>query len=566
MKRLFALLLFIAMVFTLAACGESAQTGVSAVEKTAVQSQTARYVPIAEVGGYNQEIITDDIINGCTLPVLDKKQLPYWTGYILENKISVNYGHETDWENYTGGNFCWNKEEIRYLAENGFNCVRAVYSLSFLSNPDDPYSINLSELEQLDELIAWCMEYNIHLMLSQSGLPGKWSSQALNGRDDFEYWNTQESVSNDELFRSAEMQALYLAYYDMLAKRYQNIPNSVLSFELYVEGIVPDCDPKLQAEVLGPVAERIWSYTPDRIVIANDCGRAVPKEMAELGCCISLHAHIYTLEGEQVEALGSAEYLPHWPMQYFPGYANENSNDLVFLSENGFQQGDLTLFINWRNDYPTIYMDDTVVLDRNSGTPVYEPEAVSVEIPAGTRKITLQFLTEIEMLGIQIRQGEDTLLLPTHNLHNTNIFYDGTSPTWGNEYMPTLQINEDLSVTDRSEVTHEINSEYLCDTFFQPFLACAEENGVSFIMTEVGTDGASVLTPNEYVAYEECWLEPLKQHGIGWMYNCVHNILAPEEYLWLNQNNTKFTAFSEVETMYGYSVNDTVMDMLKKYQ
>jgi hypothetical protein len=61
-------------------------------QKTAVQAQEVRYIPIEEVGAYNKDIITDELLDNCELPALDKANLPYFTGYVLENKISVNYG------------------------------------------------------------------------------------------------------------------------------------------------------------------------------------------------------------------------------------------------------------------------------------------------------------------------------------------------------------------------------------------------------------------------------------------------------------------------------------------
>ncbi|MCM1257907.1 MAG: cellulase family glycosylhydrolase [Roseburia sp.] len=211
------------------------------VSKTKIQAQEPRYVPIDEIETYNPEIITQELLDACQLPELDKAGLPYWTGCILENKISVNYGRDSEWDSYTAGNWYWNEQEIKYLADNGFNCVRAVYSLSFLSDPEDMYSINVSELEQVDELISWCIKYNVHLILAQTGLPGKWNLDGDGWREDFDYWNTQENVGgNPELFVSQEVQKAYRAYYDMLAKRYQDIPNGVLSFELATEGTLPD--------------------------------------------------------------------------------------------------------------------------------------------------------------------------------------------------------------------------------------------------------------------------------------------------------------------------------------
>lgn len=332
------------------------------VEKTAIQAQEPRYVPIDEVGSFNSKIITPELMKSCTLPNLDKSALPYWTGVISENKISVNF-HTEGWDEYTAGDTYWNEQELQYLADNGFNCIRVCYSLSYLSNPENVNLINVSELEQLDELISWCMKHNLHLIFSQTGLPGKWGSWGANWYPDYEYWNTQENVvNNTELYTSEKMQKTYKAYYDMLARRYKDIPNGVLSFELAVESTVPDNDMDLQTRVLGPVAETIWSYTPDRIVIVNDLQHTVPKKLAEMGCCISLHNHIYSINGRPIKDMFGVSYDPHWPMQYLPSMVlNDQTSPLIIQAEEKFSKGEFKIYAQYRNGWPVVLIDGKVV-------------------------------------------------------------------------------------------------------------------------------------------------------------------------------------------------------------
>ena len=528
------------------------------VEKTAVQAQEARYIPIEEVGSYSEEIITPELLSLCTLPQLDKAALPYWTGLILEEKISVNYRND-GWDRYSGGGWYWNEEELRYMSENGFNCVRAVYSLSFLSHPEDVMQINVSELEQLDELIAWCIQYDMHLILAQTGLPGKWNSWGDNWHYDFDYWNTQENVGgNQELYTSKEMQEIYLRYYEMLAKRYQNIPNGVLSFELATENNVPENDMQLQADVLGPVAEMIWSYTPDRIVIVNDSQRVLPRPLAEMGCCISLHDHIYSIDGSNLELYG-VDYEAHWPFQYLPSFIDSRTTPLVIQAEATFTEGELALYLGYRNDWPVVRIDGQIVQDRTYGAPVYESEALKIPIPAGAKEIEIRFEDEMELDGLTLSQGGEKVTLVAHGEAQNAVFDDAP------EKMPTLRVNKDLSITDISETPVVLGTEYLAEAFLQPFVDTAKECGVSFLMTEVGTDGAISLSAEEYIAYEACWLDFLQKNRIGWMYNCIHNILAPEELMWMNESNSQFTCYSDVLNMYGYRVNTEVMDFLRSY-
>lgn len=529
------------------------------VEKTAVQSQGVRYVPIEEVGTYNENIITPELVASCTLPHLDKAALPYWTGLILEDKIFVNVRND-GWDEYTGGGWYWNEEEIRYMSQNGFNCVRVCYSLSFLSNPENVMEINVSELEQLDELISWCIKYNMHLILSQTGLPGKWNSWGDNWHEDVDYaYNEENVVVNTELYTSKEMQNIYLRYFEMLAKRYQNISNGVLSFEFAVENTVPENDMHLQAEVLGPVAQAIWSYTPDRILFANDSERNVPRELAEMGCCISLHSHIYSLDGTPLTSEYGVKYTPKWPMPYLPFFANENSNPLILKADEAFSEGELRLYLEWRNALPSIIIDGKTVVENSDWDPLYEPEVFNVKIPNGAKSIEIRFNGDITMLGLSILQGEDMVSLVSHGVNNGSIYMSNP------EVMPTLLVNKDLTITDISENPVTINAEYMEKIFLSPFIETARECGVSFVMTEIGSDSAGVLIPEKYCAYEKCWLDALRKNNIGWMYNCIHNILAPDELMWLNENNSLFTDITEVPDMYGYCVNNTVMNLLKSY-
>lgn len=236
MRRTVPALLVFFMLLPLSACGmpadnsgipaQSASLGEESIEtkieKSAVQTQEPWYLPIDEVGTYNSEIITSEIKDGCTLGEISADALPYWSGLILENKIFTSTEPDEYWDAYTPGSRYWTEAQIRFQAEQGFNCARVLYSFSFLSNPEDIYSINMAELEQLDEVLSWCMKYNVHMMLSVVGLPG----MAGHSREE------EDVVYNDALFFDEAMQEVFQSYWLMLAHRYADIPSGALSFEL----------------------------------------------------------------------------------------------------------------------------------------------------------------------------------------------------------------------------------------------------------------------------------------------------------------------------------------------
>ena len=515
------------------------------IEKTAVQSQSATYKRIDQLGSYSDKIITSEILKACRLGEVNAAALPAWKGYILENKISVNYKDER-WNDFTGGPYYWVEDEIKYLAENGFNCARVVYSLSFLGKPNDPSQINIQELEQLDELIAWGMKHNVHIMLSITGLPNKWNTS----------WENEGVQSNGELFENTITQGLYSQYMELLAKRYANIPSGVLSFELLAEPAVPDGNLELYEKVLTPVIDKMWKYSPERILVVNDVYKQVPYQLAAKGCCLSLHTHIYNVDQRRFQEEFNIHTEPKWPMPYLPMNYNEESGQLTLKSEKGFKEGQLVIYYLYEGRTLAVYDGAKCLQGAVDYANQGKATCVKVPIKAGVKDITLKPEGAGQLLAVSLEQkDEETLTIPTHSLYG---MYVGIEP------LPTIAIKEGQRVENQDNPPHVLDADYFSNTYLKPFIDCAEENKVSFIMTEIGTDTLD-LTPDQYVAYHEQWLLALKKNNIGWMYNCVHNILAPKGLMWLNENNSSFIQFSKT-SIPNYSVNDKIMNLLKKYK
>ncbi|KXL52905.1 cellulase (glycosyl hydrolase family 5) [Anaerotignum neopropionicum] len=552
MKKTVVFLLMLCLVLPLASCTTNTESPTASptpanarIEKTVVQNQADNYQPIREIGAFNQDIITLELLSACTLGEVDKAALPYWNGYILENKISVNFESENWWNEYTPGPYYFLEDEIKYLNENGFNCARVLYSLSFLGNPSNPDEINVSQLEQLDELIAWGAKYNIHIMLSITGVPNKWNTS----------WEEEGVQSNDIIFTDGKIQALFTAYWDLLAKRYAKIPSGLLSFELLAEPAIPNGDLQQYCDVLSPVTQRIWSHNPNRIVIANDAWKQVPEQLASLGCCLSYHSHIYTLDKRTLEGFG-IPYESVWPMQYLPMSYSPDSGKLVLECENSLKKGILHVYYGYVGTTMNVSADGQTLL---SPEPYQSEEMIfktSCILPQGTKKLTFTPSDWGSLMAISIEQEDaQVITIPTHNLYG---------PDHGFEPFPTIMIHDDGTLENMDHPPHLLNSAYILEKQLKPYIDCAKRNHVSFIMTEVGTDTLE-LSPTEYVEYHEMWLGALKENNIGWMYNCVHNALAPKNLMWLNDESSKFTQFSNTDIP-NYQVNDVIMDMLKRYQ
>lgn len=518
-------------------------------EATAIQSQEARYVPIQQVGTYNREIITDDMIANVNLPEAGDGKAPVWHGYILENKIWHNF-ENTAWLDYSAGERYFNRFEIEHMAELGFNCVRVLYGLSYLSNPEDVDSINVSELEQLDELLSWCLQNNLHLMLSITGMPGKANTSIQ-----------EEAVDkNPEIFLNPEMERTYTAYMEMLAMRYGDIPTSALSFELLAEPM--DIDPSnddntedmaVYEAVLTKVAQAMWKHNSHRLLIAMDMAKEVPEKLAQLGCALSLHTHVYSVNAKNLmDAYGIFMPKTYWPMPFVP--ANLYDGQRIHLySQEGFAGTTVSLTYHYFNYEPELYADGVLIPWENATGQhlVYDTGELHAQIPNGTRELEVVVREELGLSTIDVSRGTSTAKLVSLYINGDKIDFD----------IAYTITPEGDPVAANDQTAQFGNWEYMYDSSISHFVECAEENGVSFIMTEVGTDTQS-LSVEDYIAYHSEWLEVLQAHNIGWMYNCIHNILAPSAIMWQGRG-LGFTVTSIKGTP--YFENREITDMLVSF-
>jgi len=524
------------------------------LKKSEIASQPAHYVPIEQVGSYDTTIITDALKSKPTnLPEASISSIPYWTGFVSENKALVNF-QDGRWRYITDGYGYFYEENIKVIADEGFNCARILYSLSYLSNIDNPLEINEVELQSIDELISWGMKYNVHIMLSITGLPGKVveGSEALRHIYPNEAMQQEGVLTNDELFRNPELADLYEQYMIMLVKRYSDIPNRNLSFELLAEPAVPDWSIENYEKVMVPIVKDIKAVSSDRILIANDVSRQVPEQLAALGCALSLHNHIYTVDSSRLPNLF---YQPTWPMEYLPGKFSNKDQLLTLQSDNGFNTGKVSIYINhFEGDIGNLVIkaDGQVILDRIPS----ETGWLTADIPDRAKALTFNIkdFGDLEYHGIKIMQdNRPVTTLVIHDLYNG-------SP---NSEMPTIKINDDGSTQNMSG--QKLDLDFFESEFLQKHIVAAKKYNVGFLMTEVGT-GTSSLSKEDYIAYESTWLTALKKNNIPWMYNCLHGIYAPKGAV---KTDTQYACgFTEIEKVLGtaFEKNTDVFKFLKEFR
>ena len=238
----------------------------------------AEMVAYADTAAFDASIITPELLaKETSLPDASCTQLPSeWRGTLMFDMgrvISQALGGNPDKRIY--------EHEIQALKDTGFNFVGLVFDFSVLQGPiPQDGKLNETRLKELDQVIAWCMERDIHVDLRCVG-PG-----GLTKDDSFEAWLQWNHDSVNSVDYAPEFAALWKA----LAQRYADIPNCYLSFNLMIE---PEVNNDTQyAAFFGPAVEAIREVSPDRCIIADiHCGGLTGKAMAEMGVALSYHAY-----------------------------------------------------------------------------------------------------------------------------------------------------------------------------------------------------------------------------------------------------------------------------------
>lgn len=236
------------------------------------------FVAPEEVGSFNPDIITTDLLTKQTnLPEASCQNLPKeWHGTVMDDfQFAYEKLMHPDFEIY--------EYEIQKVKEAGFNFVGLCLDFSWLQdniltdksrkayegfvNKEDVGKLSLERLEKLDQVIAWCMKYDIHVNLRCTALGGMNNSVNM----------------YSEISKNSDKHADILAtLWQAIARRYAGIPNTYLSFTLFT-GNYP-----VKNSMVLPSVESIRAVSPERCIIADICSSKMEsKDFAELDVALS---------------------------------------------------------------------------------------------------------------------------------------------------------------------------------------------------------------------------------------------------------------------------------------
>ena len=282
--------------------------------------KTPNPVPYESCTVVNDTILTAELVNReTTLPDASCSNLPdSWHGVTLSDwSIYESWGLAVDYD--LGFDAEIYEYEIQAVKDAGFNYIGLQIDLSWLQGNDYVTrqnsvdgNLDLNRLEKLDQVLAWCMERDIHLDIRATGFGG------------FVPETKNRGTAED-----------FAALWSVLAQRYAHIPNTYLSFTV-IDSLLRNFNgdmgfhleaangwnggkggQKKAVDFIRPAVEAIRAASADRCIIADLSGcLAVGTDILELG--VALSADLTAGNGFFLirisDYLNPSYYLDmHWP-------------------------------------------------------------------------------------------------------------------------------------------------------------------------------------------------------------------------------------------------------------
>lgn len=456
------------------------------------------------------------------LPAAAWNDLPVWNGVTLPNM------QQYDWLAYEQPQE-FSREDVENIAALGFNFIRVPLDARLYFDMDDPAQVRLDRLLNLDDLISWCAKFGIHLCPDMHFGFG---------------FTTDEDDTNDTIWENEEEQRIFIAFWDLLANRYQDVPSNLLSFNLINEprGNVTE---EQYADLMRKAISAIREYSPERLIFVDmlETARKPIYSLAEDKVAQSFHFY----EPPLFTGGGAA-----WPMYNCGGFIRAE-NDVCSFN----LAGDLSAGTEIQFSINSMHLNGRLIVEAD-GEKIYERDFGKDEVgqngclavyEEGTmgeyRDYDLSCTAVLEKdasrveiytegdcrwfgLGsLQVSIGEETYAFGP--LDNAALLPEGK--TMDDSSNPDIVFHEDGSVTDDGDLFFNIVDKEYISSRFAEYKAFTEETGVEVMMQEFGVwyeaDYADTL------AWFEDLLSAANENDLnwcGWDYFGVYSFYAVNDY------------------------------------
>lgn len=545
---------------------------------------------------YDPSIITADLLK-------QSKQMP-----------EIKDGDVSDWCGFVIGGDYENREintikfdsDAKHMSEWGFSCVR--YMITYQSLFDQKVTrVDEAKLKQLDRIVASAIKYNIHLNLVTFTIPGRWSDTNH---------STFTSTGEFDLFTNQERQKEAYAVWDLLAKRYQHVPSSVLSFcplweaqnySLSTGLPVVAYTPEQVAVIYEKLVSTIKKYGKDRLVVyeatANNDSTSIIRESEAVKAAIEgkhqnvqmitnfcensyVYADMTAVEGEHIDNNNHSGFKQTYPTTIYGAKNSLGQNETLEFNGDLVRGTTLKLYLRKvegqgnfviTGDGKELYNEQLATKTYKADNPFsrFYPYAesdkcINITLNNNMERLTIQYSGDYwEWSGIDVTLPKKYEVERWWNASSYDLFLQGKEETLA-AISPMLKKTSNIRISPNSydsgdKITIHSNISYTSNAI----VAQANKETInqwgdvivkfapsSLVRCEAasfsGTDLQSALS------YYEDFLAMCKNKDLGWLVNDYDAIIA------YGADFSRFKFGGAQPVLYGE--NYLLADLLKLYQ
>ena len=420
----------------------------------------------------------------------------------------------------------------------GFNFMRVMVGDLFYYKDDGSFVVSQGCLDDLDNAIRYGIEYGVHICICLADLKGfAGASQDISGYTDSKQLKNAQDA------------------YHLLAQRYKNVPNSVLSFNLFNEPWGLDAeDEETYVKAVRVVSSAIRKESPERLIFVDGLSGSQKPVYSLVGDKVAQSLHMYG-----PDHFMTVGWIPNnswyvgqqWPLPYVNGQMNHDSSIIlrgnfvkstelkllcVYCSENA--KGTLTIFSDGKvsqsskiageskdnvtkilsfklqsgaKELKILWEDD----DKNTND-VIQLESIAVISPEKTAKgtpyVSSPWMGSLQSVRKMINQ-KITVISCDYTGNNYGVF----SPEQTTN--PTINISEDGSYTSKSESGFQYiyDKQYFRD-YLKPWVEFSKATGVKFAVLEWGPYAIDTIPAQSSYDYTKDAAGALAEYKLPWCY------------------------------------------------
>lgn len=462
-------------------------------------------VPMAAIGkmGFTPE----QLAKAAEMPDASWDNLPSWSGmaFILQKN-----------------NGCMRESDFILRQEYGLDFARIFITDEVFEWNGEEMTIPQYWLDNLDAAMNWAIEYGVHLCLlvDEDGFDG--ASMGVEG------------------FYDDELTDRLIECYKMLARRYGDLPNNVLSLNIFNEPWMLSLDDEaLYVEKAREVISAIREYGDERLIFVDGLAGSQEPVYGLARDRVALSTHMYGPDSLYTAGWDNNAWWyagQQWPYDYVTGFLFSTGEGYTFKGDfpEGMQVQLLLSSTDASDGELSLYADnvliDSLPVNEENRNPVREYLPLSAEAKElvltwngnngiGVRGIALVYPEKAQNTVSRIcspwNDGQYTDTLCENKIVQIvcemDFAYDG-------EYVnPVISISDGGSYT----VTHDGGKQYTYGKNYyaemlKKWITFSEETGVAVMVQEWGPYADAYISQEAAIGVAVAGAEAMQEAGFPW--------------------------------------------------